>query len=391
MKTLKDFEFKGKLVFLRVDFNVPIKDGIISDDTRIKASLPTINYLLENNAKLVLASHLGRPKGKIVAEMSLGPVAKRLSELLNKEVLFNGLTIGDDVEAVKEDLNEGQIYLLENLRFDKCETDNDEGFSKELAKGIDIFISDAFGTVHRAHASVAGITKFVENKGCGLLIKKEMDYLGKILENPERPFCAILGGAKVSDKITVIENLLNIADVICIGGAMSYTFLKAQGVEVGNSLVEDDKLELTKIIMKKAADLNKRIVLPLDHVISKSIKDTTEIIKTEGTCIEKDFMGLDIGEKTVELYKDIINNSATVFWNGPVGVFENEAFANGTLSIAKALAASNAISVIGGGDSVSAINKAGVQDRMNHISTGGGASMEFIEGKKLPGIEALKE
>jgi len=384
-------DLKGKRVFIRVDFNVPLSDKKVSDDTRIKAALPTINYAIEKESKIILASHLGRPKGKIVNDMSLKPVADHLSSLLNKKVNFVPDTIGEMVQNEISSLKEKDVILLENLRFYPGEEKNDPEFSKQLASLCDIYINDAFGAVHRAHASTVGMVRYVKEKGAGFLIKKELKYLGEALSNPKRPFVAMLGGAKVSDKIGVIENLLTKVDKLLIGGGMAYTFLKAQGVEIGNSLLETDKIGLAKNLLKKANQNGIEVLLPEDHLIAKKVDAKAETKAISNKEIPSGWMGVDIGEKTIEKFSFIIKEAKTVFWNGPMGIFEIEAFSRGTMMIAKALAESNAISIVGGGDSVAAINKAKVAQKITHISTGGGASLEFLEGKKLPGIAILEE
>jgi phosphoglycerate kinase len=392
MRFIEDLDVKGKTVFVRVDFNVPLNEkGEIRNDTRIRASLPTINYLLKKGAKLVLASHLGRPKGKIDPKMSLKPVAQRLSELIGREVLFAPDCIGKEVANLKAGLKEGQALLLENVRFHAEETANDPGFSQKLAEGIDCFINDAFGSSHRAHASVVGITQFVKHCAAGYLMKKEVDYLRKAVHSPAKPYVAILGGAKAEDKIPVIENLLNKADDILIGGAMAYTFLKAQGYSVGKSLVESEKIEIALAIMKKAREKNVNFLLPLDHILTESLESGAIAKITDTFPFPEDLMAVDIGPKTVERFSEIISRAKTIVWNGPLGVFETPAFAQGTVKIAEAVASSGAISIIGGGDSIAAVEKAGVSPRITHISTGGGASLEFLSYETLPGIEALEK
>lgn len=394
-KALKDLDVKGKRVLVRVDFNVPMskeEDGKITDDVRIRAALPTINYLLENNAKLILMSHLGRPKGEANPKFSLEPVAKRLGELLNKEVKFIASDLVVD-EKVKEEvmaLEEGQVALLQNTRYRKEEEKNEEAFAKELASLGEVYVNDAFGTSHRAHASNVGVSKELPS-ALGFLVEKEVSIMGKALENPERPFVAILGGAKVSDKIGVIENLLNKVDTILIGGAMAYTFLKAQGKEIGKSLLEEDKLDLAKELLKKAEDKNVKLVLPIDSVLSAAFDDTENLEIHSSDDMPKDMMGLDIGPKTAELFSDIIKAAKTVVWNGPMGVFETEAFSKGTFTVAKALSEVKGISIVGGGDSALAVERAGYNDKVSHVSTGGGASLEFLEGKDLPGISAISD
>lgn len=391
MKTLREIDVENKRVFLRVDFNVPLDEaGQVRDDSRIRAVLPTIRYLLDNRAKLVVASHLGRPKGKYDPKLSLKPVAQKLEELIGKPVTLASDVVGPEVERLKSQLNPGEILLLENLRFHPGETANDEGFARELASQIEIYVNDAFGASHRAHASVVGIARFVPEKAAGFLLEKEVTYLRKAIENPERPYVAILGGAKVSDKIPIIESLLDKADTILIGGAMAYTFLKALGNEVGQSLVEIDQLEKARSILDKAKEKKVDIHLPVDHVVSTSLSAEAMTSVVEGLPIPADSMGGDIGPKTIALFVSLINQARTIFWNGPLGVFELEPFSQGTIAIAKAIAASSAISIVGGGDSIAALKKAGVSSEITHVSTGGGASLEFIAYGTLPGIEALE-
>lgn len=392
MLTLKDIAFEGKTVFLRVDFNVPIdKEGKITDDTRIKAALPTLNYLLEKGSKVVAASHLGRPKGNFDPSLSLKPVSKRLAELLDKDVELAPDVIGDEVESMKKRLKIGDILLLENLRFYSEEKANEENFALTLARGIDIYVNDAFGACHRAHASIVGIPRFVNQAAAGFLLEKEIHYLQKIIRTPEKPLVAILGGAKVSDKIPVIENLLDQADSILIGGAMAYTFFAAQGKKVGRSLVEEDKKELSLELLQKVENKKLNFLLPIDHVIAEAPKEDVKIEITADFPIPANMMALDIGPQTRIKYKKIISHARTIFWNGPMGVFEIEKFAEGTKEIACAVANSPALSVIGGGDSVAAVIKAGVSDKISHMSTGGGASLEYIAMGTLPGLEALEE
>lgn len=391
-KTLRDIDLQGKKVLVRCDFNVPLdEEGRITDDKRIKSSLPTINYLLENGASLILMSHLGRPKGEANPKYSLKVVDERLSELLNKNVIFEDCDLVVD-EKVKEDaakLTAGEVMLLQNTRFRKEETKNGDEFAKELASLADIYVNDAFGTAHRAHASNAGVCKYLPS-AVGLLIEKELEVMGEAIENPKRPLTAILGGAKVSDKIAVIENLMNIADNIIIGGGMMYTFLKAKGYNVGTSLLEEDKIELAKDLIKKAEEKNVKLFLPIDTVVAKEFKNDTEFFTVDADKIPDGYMGLDIGEKTIEKFKEVIYNSKTIIWNGPLGVFEMPNFAKGTNSIAKFIAENkDAVSIIGGGDSAAAVEKIGLANEITHISTGGGASLEFLEGKVLPGIDAV--
>jgi 3-phosphoglycerate kinase len=382
---------KGKTVFVRNDFNVPLdKNGNITDDTRIKASLKTLEFLIENGAKIICASHLGRPKGEKKLEFSLKPVSIRLGELLSTKVVFTGETVGKEIEDMKSNLKAGEIILLENLRFFNDETNNGEELAKELAKGIDIYINDAFGTSHRAHSSIVKITEYVDIAAAGFLLKKEIEYLGMAVLNPPDNYIAILGGAKVSDKIPIIKNLLSKTSVILIGGAMAYTFLKAKGIAVGNSLVEDDQISTCSEILNLAREEGIKILLPIDHIAAVKIEPNVTVRMTQiGDEIPNTMMGLDIGVETVRMYSDEIEKAELIVWNGPMGVFEIELFSGGTSEIAKAVANSNATSIVGGGDSISAINKLGYADKITHISTGGGASLEFLSGKKLPGIEAL--
>ena len=392
MHFVEDLDVKGKTVFVRVDFNVPLTaKGEIRNDTRIRASLPTINYLLGKRAKLVLASHLGRPKGKFDPKMSLKPVAKRLGELIGRDVIMAPDIVGEEVNNLKSGLKESDVLLLENVRFQAGETANDPEFSKKLAEGIDYFINDAFGSSHRAHASVVGITDYVKKTAAGYLMKKEVEYLRKALFSPAKPYVAILGGAKVEDKIPVIENLLNKADTILIGGAMAYTFFKAQGLGTGKSLVEPDKLEIAQNILARAKDKNVLFLLPLDNVLAASIESGQVAQIADSFPFPQELMGVDIGPKTVARYAEIIAEAKTIVWNGPLGVFETPAFARGTIEIAQAVAASGAISIVGGGDSIAALEKAGVSQKITHISTGGGASLEFLANETLPGIEALEK
>ena len=390
-KTVKDIDLKEKRVLVRCDFNVPMdQNRNITDNRRIVSALPTIKYLLEQNCKLVLCSHLGRPKGEFKPEYSLKPVAKELSKLLGKEVIMANDVVGEDAKAKAKNLKNGEILLLENLRFHREETDNDPEFAKELASFGEVFVNDAFGTAHRAHASTEGVAHYLPAVS-GFLIEKELKFLGEALENPERPFMAILGGSKVSDKIGVIENLLEKVDTLIIGGGMAYTFFKAQGYSVGDSICEEDKLELALELMEKAKNKGVKLLLPIDNKIGKEFKADTESKTVKSTEIPDGWEGLDIGEKTIELYTKELQNAKTIVWNGPLGVFEFDQFAVGTNAIAKALGDIDAVKIIGGGDSASAVEKAGVAEKMTHISTGGGASLEFLEGKKLPGIEALQD
>ncbi|MEB3028359.1 phosphoglycerate kinase [Parvimonas micra] len=392
-KVITDLEVRSKRVIVRVDFNVPMsktEEGKITDNARIVAALPTIKYLIENNARIILLSHLGRPKGEAKKEFSLAPVAKELSKLLNKDVKFlqSNLVVDDNVKDEVLKLKDGEVALLENTRFRNEETKNIDDFSKELAELGELYINDAFGTSHRAHCSNVGLCKFLPS-AVGFLVEKEISIMGKALSNPERPFVAILGGAKVSDKITVIENLIEKVDSIIIGGGMAFTFLKSLGYSVGKSLLEEDKIDFAKELIEKAKSKNVKILLPIDVVVSKEFSNDSEFKIVNIDSIGDDYMGLDIGEKTVKLFSDEINNAKTVVWNGPMGVFEMSNFAKGTFEIAKAIAESEAISIIGGGDSASAAEKSGYKDKITHISTGGGASLEFLEGKILPGIDSI--
>ncbi len=390
-KTVKDIDLKGKKVFVRCDFNVPMDENQkITDNTRIEAALPTIKYLLEQNCKIILASHLGRPKGEVKPEFSLKPVAKELSKLLGQEVLMAKDVIGESAKTLAANLQEGEVMLLENVRFHREETDNDPEFAKELASMAEVFVNDAFGTAHRAHASTEGISHYLPSVS-GFLIEKELKFLGDALNNPERPFVAILGGAKVSDKIGVIDSLLEKVDTLMIGGGMAYTFFKAQGYEVGNSLCEPDKCELALKLMEKAKNKGVKLMLPVDTKIGKEFKPDTESKTVAWTEIPEGWEGFDIGEKTIEMFKNELKTAKTVVWNGPLGLFEFDQFAIGTNAIAHALAEIDATTIIGGGDSAAAVEKAGLADKMTHISTGGGASLEFLEGKKLPGIECLQD
>ena len=390
-KTVKDIDLKGKKVFVRCDFNVPMDENQnITDNTRIVAALPTIKYLLEQNCKIILASHLGRPKGEVKPEFSLKPVAKELSKLLGKEVIMANDVIGEDTMAKAANLKDGEIMLLENVRFHREETDNDPEFAKKLASMAEIFVNDAFGTAHRAHASTTGIADYIPGVA-GFLIEKELKFLGNAINNPERPFVAILGGAKVSDKIGVIDSLLDKVDTLMIGGGMAYTFFKAQGYNVGNSLCEVEKTGLALEAMEKAKAKGVKLLLPIDTKIGKEFKPDTESKTVAWTEIPDGWEGFDIGEKTIEMFKNELQSAKTVIWNGPLGLFEFDQFAIGTNEIAKTLADLDATTIIGGGDSAAAVTKAGLADKMTHISTGGGASLEFLEGKKLPGIECLQD
>lgn len=390
-KTVKDIDLRGKKVFVRCDFNVPMDENqVITDNTRIVAAIPTIKYLLEQDCKIVLSSHLGRPKGEFKPEYSLAPVAKELSKLLGTEVIMAKDVIGEDASKKASNLENGEILLLENVRFHREETDNDPEFAKKLASYGEIFVNDAFGTAHRAHASTAGVADYIPGVS-GFLIEKELKFLDSAINNPERPFMAILGGAKVSDKIGVIDSLLDKVDTLMIGGGMAYTFFKAQGYNVGNSLCEVDKIDLALEAMEKAKQKGVKLLLPVDTKVGKEFKPDTESKTVAWTEIPDEWEGFDIGEKTIEMFKEELKKARTVIWNGPLGLFEFDQFAIGTNSIAKALAELNATTIIGGGDSGAAVEKIGLADKMTHISTGGGASLEFLEGKKLPGIECLQD
>ncbi len=390
--SIRDLDLKGKRVFIRVDFNVPLAGEKVEDDTRIRETLPTLKLALEKGGRLVLASHLGRPKGKVNPKYSLKPVVGRLSELLGKPVAFAADCVGPEAERLSRELKDGEVLLLENLRFHPEEEANDAGFAKQLAALADVYINDAFGSAHRAHASTEGITHHVPQAAAGLLMEKELNYLTRAISNPERPYVAILGGAKVSDKIEVIENLIKICDTLMIGGAMAYTFLKAQGYAVGSSLVEEDKLELAKRVLEDTEERGFRFLLPSDHVIVQALEAGAEkhVVSTpEG--IADGWKGVDIGDATVRDYRAEIATAKTIVWNGPMGVFEIDDFAHGTMEVARAVADSGALSIVGGGDSVSALAKAGVTKKITHVSTGGGASLEFLGGRKLPGVEALTD
>ncbi|MBR3819566.1 MAG: phosphoglycerate kinase [Clostridia bacterium] len=396
-KTVDDINAKGKKVLVRCDFNVPLKEGVITDENRINAALPTIQKLINDGAKVILCSHLGKPKNGPEAKFSLAPVAKRLSEKLGKEVVFaaDDTVVGENAKAAVAAMNDGDVVLLENTRFRAEETKNGEAFSKDLASICEMYVNDAFGAAHRAHCSTVGVTAYVEEAAVGYLMGKELKYLGNAVEDPERPFVTILGGAKVADKLNVIENLLNKADTLIIGGGMAYTFLAAQGYGVGNSLLDESKIDYCKDMLAKAEAKGVKILLPVDVVTAAGFPNPIDAeIETAvyaADAIPADVEGLDIGPKTAELYADAVKSAKTVVWNGPMGVFENPTLAAGTISVAKALAETDAVTIIGGGDSAAAVNTLGFGDKMTHISTGGGASLEFLEGKALPGIEAVND
>ena len=396
-KSVDDINVKGQRVLVRCDFNVPLKDGKITDENRLVAALPTIKKLIADGGKVILCSHLGKPKGEPKPELSLAPVAKRLSELLGQEVKFaaDPEVVGPNAKAAVEAMKDGDVVLLENTRYRAEETKNGEAFSKELASLADVFVNDAFGTAHRAHCSNVGVTQYVKTSVVGYLIQKEIDFLGNAVNNPERPFVAILGGAKVADKLNVINNLLEKCDTLIIGGGMAFTFLKAKGYEVGASLVDDEKIDYCKEMMAKAEKLGKNLMLPVDTVAAKAfpnpIDAEIEVVEVSVEAMPADMMGLDIGPKTAEAYADAVKSAKTVVWNGPMGVFENPVLAKGTIAVAKSLAETDATTIIGGGDSAAAVNTLGFGDKMTHISTGGGASLEFLEGKELPGVAAAND
>ena len=396
-KTVDDINAKGKRVLVRCDFNVPLKDGVITDENRIVAALPTIKKLIADGGKVILCSHLGKPKGEPKPELSLAPVAKRLSEHLGKEVVFaaDDNVVGENAKKAVAEMQDGDVVLLENTRYRAEETKNGEAFSKELGSLADIYVNDAFGTAHRAHCSTVGVTEYVEQSVVGYLIEKEIKFLGDAVENPVRPFVTILGGAKVSDKLKVIENLLNKADTLIIGGGMAFTFLKAKGYSVGTSLVDEEKIDYCKEMLKKAEEKGVKILLPVDNTCTKEFPDPidkeVETVNCTDNEIPDDMMGLDIGTEPAQIFANEVKNAKTVVWNGPMGVSENPCFANGTISVAKALAETDATTIIGGGDSAAAVNNLGFGDKMSHISTGGGASLEFLEGKDLPGIMAADD
>ena len=389
-KSIEDIDVAGKKVLARCDFNVPLKDGVITNDKRIVAALPTIKYLVDHKARLILCSHLGRPKGEFKPEFSLAPVAKRLSELLGQEVKMAKDVIGPDAKKLASELKDGEVMLLENVRYHAEETKNDPAFAKELASMAEIYVNDAFGACHRAHASTAGVAAYLPAV-CGYLMQKEINFIGGALANPKRPFVAILGGAKVSDKIGVITNLLDKVDTLVIGGGMAYTFMKAQGHSIGTSICEDDKLDLARQILADAEKKGVKLLLPIDNNAGDKFDENCNEQIVNSDDIPDGWMGMDIGPKSIELFCDAVKGAGTVIWNGPMGVFEFEKFAKGTLAVAKAVADSGAVSIIGGGDSVAAVTKLGFADKMSHISTGGGASLEFMGGKVLPGIDCLND
>ena len=396
-KTVDDINVKGQKVLVRCDFNVPLKNGVITDENRIIAALPTIKKLIADGGRVILCSHLGKPKGEPKPELSLAPVAKRLSELLGKEVVFaaDDNVVGENAKKAVAEMKDGDVVLLQNTRYRAEETKNGEGFSKELGSLADIFVNDAFGTAHRAHCSTVGVVSYVKEAVAGYLIGKELKYLGNAVNDPVRPFVTILGGAKVADKLTVIENLLNNADTLIIGGGMAYTFLAAKGYSVGKSLLDSEKIDYCRDMLKKAEEKGVKILLPIDCTIAKDFPDPIdapiEVTAVDADKIPDDYQGLDIGPKTAELFANEVKNAKTVVWNGPMGVFENPTLAKGTIAVAKSLAETDAVTVIGGGDSAAAVNTLGFGDKMTHISTGGGASLEFLEGKELPGIAALND
>lgn len=389
IKTIRDFDLNEKKLFLRLDLNVPLKDGHITDETRILASLPTIQYAIDKGAKIVIASHLGRPKGPEDKEFSLEPIAKRLSELLNVEVFLVEEPDSDATRALISSLKKNQLILLENVRFNAGETKDAPEFAAVLSPLIDIYINDAFGASHRAHATIHALPLQVKDRGIGFLIEKEIKWLDQLLENPARPYLAVLGGAKVSDKIAVIEKLIDVVDGFIIGGAMAYTFLKAQNIAVGKSLVETDKLNYTREMIARIEARNKSLFLPVDHMLASSIKDTEGKV-SDSVGIPDDMLGVDIGPRTIKLFGEAIQNAATIFWNGPMGIFETPAFSKGTFSLAEKIANSKAVKIVGGGDSAAAAEQSGFAAKMTHISTGGGASLEYLQGDKLPGLEVLR-
>jgi len=391
LKTIKDIDLSHKRVLIRVDFNVPLNEGVVTDATRIEMALPTINYILKQpGTSLVVMTHLGRPKGEKKPEFSLAPVAKKFSELLGREVKMAPDCIGKEVQEMAENLSDGEVLLLENVRYYKGETDNDENFAKELAGLGDVYVNDAFGTAHRAHASTEGVTRYVSEAAAGFLIEREVAFFGKLLSHPEKPFVAVIGGAKVSSKIGVLETLLQNCDTIVIGGAMAYTFLKVQGHAVGKSMVENEYEKTAEEFLSKAKDRGVQIILPLDHIAAAEFSDEAEPVSVDQADIPDTLIGLDIGPKTLEAVRESLQKAASIVWNGPMGVFEFEKFAKGTLEVAEMVASCSGTTVVGGGDSVAAVNKFGLADRIDHVSTGGGASLEFLEGRVLPGIAALE-
>ena len=393
-KRIDDLELKGKRVLVRCDFNVPLgKEGEITDENRITSVLPTIEKIMKEGGRVILCSHMGKPKGEVKSELSLLPVAKRLSKLLNKEVIFakDDNVVGENAKKAVENMKDGDVVLLENTRFRKEETKNEKNFSKELATLADVFVNDAFGTSHRSHCSTVGVTEYIKETAVGYLMEKEIEYMGNAINNPKRPFVAILGGAKVGDKLPVINNLLNKVDILIIGGGMAYTFLKAKGYEVGKSLLDVDSVDFAQKMMDKAKEKNVQLLLPVDIVVAKEFKNDTDFKTVSAEDMPKDWEGLDIGEKTRKIFSDVLKSAKTVVWNGPMGVFEFGNFAKGTIEVAETLASIDAITIIGGGDSAAAINNLGFGDRMSHISTGGGASLKLLEGVELPGVAAVSD
>ena len=390
LNTIRECDFSGKKALIRVDFNVPIKDGVVTDDTRIRAALPTLKYLLDNGASLVVMSHRGRPKGKKNPEFSMAPIAKRFSELLGKDVQLASDVIGEEVTRQVASMKAGDVLLLENVRFYSEEEGNDPDFAKNLASLGDVYVNDAFGTAHRAHASTEGVSHYLPSYA-GFLIEKEVKFMAPLLSNPEKPFVAIIGGSKVSSKISVLESLVRTCDTIVIGGGMAYTFLSVQGHTIGKSLVEEEYKDVASSFLAKAKEKGVQVILPVDHLCGAEFKEDAEAVSVDSTDIPENLIGMDIGPKTISMIVDAVTKAKSVVWNGPMGVFEFDAFAEGTLTVAKALAESQATSVVGGGDSVAAINKFNLADKISHVSTGGGASLEFLEGKVLPGIKALEK